>query len=92
MQIREFDAFIRSVLPFELVEKADPGLNGLQVGTMDKEVRKAAFAVDASLETFRRAAEAGADLLFVHHGLFFGGPKPLIGCLLYTSPSPTRPY
>lgn len=56
----------------------DPSLNGLQFEGAD-EVTKVAFAVDASLSTFEQAAEAGADLLVVHHGLFWGAPKALVG-------------
>ncbi|MBN2354181.1 MAG: Nif3-like dinuclear metal center hexameric protein [Spirochaetales bacterium] len=82
MLVKEFDALIRSWLPFDQAEKADSALNGLQVGRRDKDVRKAAFAVDASAETFRRAAGWGADLVFVHHGLFFGKTKPVTGALL----------
>lgn len=57
----------------------DPSNNGLQVeaGT---ECRKAAFAVDACRMVFERAAEAGADLLVVHHGLSWGGePRRWVG-------------
>jgi dinuclear metal center YbgI/SA1388 family protein len=82
MLVKEFDALIRSLLPFDQAEKADTALNGLQVGRRDKEVKAAAFAVDASAETFRRAAALGADLVFVHHGLFFGRTKPVTGALL----------
>ena len=40
-------------------------------------VRRVATGVSASLELFQRAAQEGADLLIVHHGLFFGsGPRP----------------
>jgi len=53
-------------------------INGLQVGGK-KTVAKVAFAVDGVLETFRAAAEADADLLIVHHGLFWGHQFPLRG-------------
>ena len=49
----------------------DPSLNGLQVEGQP-EVNKVAVAVDSSLTTFEQAAEVGADLLIVHHGLFWG--------------------
>ena len=58
----------------------DPSLNGLQVeGT--GEVHKVAFAVDASLSTFEQAADVGADLLVVHHGLFWGPAEPIRGMM-----------
>nr|MDQ2659011.1 Nif3-like dinuclear metal center hexameric protein [Verrucomicrobiota bacterium] len=47
-------------------------LNGLQVENSGR-VRKLGAAVDASSRTFRLAAEAGIDLLLVHHGLFWPG-------------------
>jgi dinuclear metal center YbgI/SA1388 family protein len=58
----------------------DPSLNGLQVEGAD-EVRKVAFAVDASLSTFEQAADVGADLLVVHHGLFWGPAEPIRGMM-----------
>jgi dinuclear metal center YbgI/SA1388 family protein len=54
--------------------------NGLQVaGTRD--VARVAAAVDASEASIRRAVEVGADILIVHHGLFWGGSAPLAGRL-----------
>ena len=60
-------------------ERVDPALNGLQVGRVGTEVTRIAFAVDACLETFQRAVDWGAELLFVHHGLFWGRPLALTG-------------
>jgi dinuclear metal center YbgI/SA1388 family protein len=53
-------------------------LNGLQVQGPD-EVGVVAVAVDASEAVIRAAGEVGADLLVVHHGLFWGGLRPLTG-------------
>jgi dinuclear metal center YbgI/SA1388 family protein len=52
--------------------------NGLQVENNGRVTRLAA-AVDASLATVRMAAESGADLLLVHHGLFWGATHPWTG-------------
>ena len=52
----------------------DISLNGFQIQGPDRELRKAAFAVDASFATIDAAAEASADILVVHHGLFWGSP------------------
>ncbi len=57
-------------------------LNGLQVDA-DCDVTRVAVAVDAREMTLRRAAESGASLLIVHHGLFWGGLQPLIGTHLH---------
>lgn len=54
-----------------------PGaLNGLQVANSG-EVNRIAAAVDASLETIEAAVAADADMLLVHHGLFWGGVGPI---------------
>lgn len=53
-------------------------MNGLQVeGVPD--IRRVAVAVDACLATIAGAALWNADLLLVHHGLFWGGKTPLTG-------------
>jgi dinuclear metal center YbgI/SA1388 family protein len=58
-----------------------PALNGLQVDN-DAPVQRIAAAVDCSQRTIRGAVEAGANLLVVHHGLFWGGLQPLTGAHL----------
>lgn len=52
----------------------DRSLNGLVVGGRDRAIGRVAFAVDACLSTFQKALEWEADLLVVHHGLFWGSP------------------
>jgi dinuclear metal center YbgI/SA1388 family protein len=56
----------------------DGAVNGLQVENSGK-VTKIAAAVDGSLATVKLAIEAEADLLIVHHGLFWGPSHPWIG-------------
>jgi dinuclear metal center YbgI/SA1388 family protein len=56
-----------------------PGaLNGIQVEHTGP-VHRCAVAVDASLRTIQGAIDAGANLLIVHHGLFWSGAQPLRG-------------
>lgn len=56
-----------------------PGaMNGVQVEHRGP-VTRCAVAVDASLRTIEGAAAAGANLLLVHHGLFWSGVQPLRG-------------
>ncbi len=52
--------------------------NSLQVANRGT-VRRVATAVDASRDTIADAAAMGADLLIVHHGLFWGGVQPVRG-------------
>jgi dinuclear metal center YbgI/SA1388 family protein len=73
------DIFFRSLLNIENFISIDSSLNGLQVDNDGTEFEKIAFAVDANLETFKRAADAGAGLLFVHHGLFWDSPVAVVG-------------
>jgi dinuclear metal center YbgI/SA1388 family protein len=53
-------------------------VNGLQVEN-DGTVTRIAAAVDASLATIKLAAAARADLLIVHHGLFWAPTVPWTG-------------
>jgi dinuclear metal center YbgI/SA1388 family protein len=77
MTTQELDAFFKSFLDISGFVGIDDSLNGLQVDNDGSPVKKIAFAVDANLETFERAA--GAGMLFVHHGLFWGKPVRLAG-------------
>jgi dinuclear metal center YbgI/SA1388 family protein len=56
----------------------DRAANGLQVENRGT-VSHIAAAVDASLATVKLAARANADLLIVHHGLFWGPSHPWTG-------------
>ena len=56
----------------------DGAVNGLQVENSGKVTRIAA-TVDASLATVKLAMEANADLLIVHHGLFWSPSHPWTG-------------
>lgn len=56
-----------------------PGaMNGVQI-EHDGPVTRCAVAVDASLQTIDAAIASNANLLVVHHGLFWGGAQPLRG-------------
>ena len=56
-----------------------PAQNGLQLGNRSGEVSRIAVAVDACLPVVKAAAEQGADLLIVHHGMFWSGVQPIVG-------------
>jgi dinuclear metal center YbgI/SA1388 family protein len=53
-------------------------MNGLQVSNAG-DVTRVAAAVDVCEATIRMAVEQRADCLLVHHGLFWGGLRPLVG-------------
>ena len=81
MLLKELDVYFRSLMRISELERVDASLNGIQVGRAGRQINKVAFAVDASLETFRRAVREEADMLFVHHGLFWGTPERVEGVL-----------
>jgi dinuclear metal center YbgI/SA1388 family protein len=64
----EIVAFLDELL--EIGSYVDYGPNGLQVPGAE-EVSKVVTGVSAQLELFERAAEAGAELVLCHHGLFW---------------------
>lgn len=72
MLLKELDTYFREIMDIDDLVRVDNSLNGIQVGRLDAEITKVAFAVDACMETFERVAASGANLLFVHHGLFWG--------------------
>ena len=79
MLLAEIDRYYRELLLIDDFARNDSAMNGLQFGDFNSEISRIAFAVDACAETFRRAAESGAQMLFVHHGLFWGRVFPLTG-------------
>lgn len=61
--------FLDEVLEHRVTK--DSALNGIQVDA-STDIKKVGFAVDAALETFEKAKQAGCDLLIVHHGIIWG--------------------
>jgi len=61
------------------IQDYDGALNGLQVENNGTVTRLAA-AVDASVATVKLAIREQADLLLVHHGLFWSARQPWTGC------------
>jgi dinuclear metal center YbgI/SA1388 family protein len=79
VRLDDFDGRVRDLLSLADYATTDRSMNGLQVGRLGTELHRVAFAVDACLETIQRAADWKAELLFVHHGLFWGAPLPVTG-------------
>ncbi|HKL58163.1 MAG TPA: Nif3-like dinuclear metal center hexameric protein [Sphaerochaeta sp.] len=79
MKRNELVRYLDEYLSIGLFSSIDPSLNSLVVGGPDKEVSKIAFAVDACQRTFDLALEWGADMLIVHHGLYWGRPMAITG-------------
>jgi dinuclear metal center YbgI/SA1388 family protein len=76
MKRDELIAYLDDYLRVKEIE--DSSQNGLQVEGPE-EVTKVAFAVDSCQVAFGQAVANGAQLLVVHHGLFWDKPLRLIG-------------
>ncbi|MGH7457787.1 MAG: Nif3-like dinuclear metal center hexameric protein [Longimicrobiaceae bacterium] len=78
MKLSELSEYLDGYLRVAEVPDYPPALNGLQVENSGR-VSRIAAAVDATRRTIDAAAERGADLLLVHHGLFWDGNRPVTG-------------
>lgn len=78
LSVHDVVGYLDDYLRVREVEDSRNALNGLQVEN-DGALARLAVAVDACQVTIDRAVELGADLLLVHHGLFWGGLEPLVG-------------
>ena len=78
MELTALAAYLDGYLRVSDIPDAPHAVNGLQVANAGT-VSRVAAAVDLCEATVRMAAEQGADLLLVHHGLFWGGLQPLTG-------------
>ncbi len=72
--------WLDDLLQTDVTPDFDGARNGLQVEHAGP-VRRIAAAVDASLRTVEAAVADGANLLLVHHGLFWSGAQPIRGAL-----------
>ncbi len=64
-----------------IAEIKDYGPQGLQVESGNDEILKIGLAVDAAPPVIRAAAEWGADMLLVHHGVLWRGVERIAGPL-----------
>lgn len=79
MNTKDLDIYFRQLLKIEEFSNIDVSRNGLQVDNNGQNITKIAFAVDASLETIKRAISLNSSCLVVHHGLFWKTPEMITG-------------
>ena len=77
MLINEYTKLLSDRLDMDSFD--DISLNGVQIESENRDVKKVAFAVDACLATIEVAVKEKADVLVVHHGLFWGKPLATAG-------------
>ena len=78
MRLAELVAYLDTYLRVADTPDDRAAFNGLQVDG-PAEISRIAVAVDACQATIDAAAAAGAQLLLVHHGLFWDGLGPITG-------------
>lgn len=76
--LRELVRYLDTELRSADVPDYDGALNGLQLANSGKVTRVAA-SVDYSADTIAAAIRERADLLIVHHGMFWRGAERLVG-------------
>jgi len=69
MKIREFTALYEAYCPKDLAMEGDPV--GLQVGSLDKEVKKVLVTLDIREQTVSEAIEQGVDMIVAKHPIIF---------------------
>jgi len=74
----EIVSYLDAILETTSTPDFPNALNGLQVANSGT-VRKVAASVDFSLRSVKAAITADADLLLVHHGMFWGGLRRIAG-------------
>jgi len=74
-ELKEVVKFLNKYLAIDDIN--DDSWNGLQVEGKS-EVKKVLFAVDAGMDTFKKAVEEKVDLIVVHHGHFWKSMDPSI--------------
>ena len=74
--LAEVAEFLDSTLRIAGIPDYPNAVNGVQLANL-AEIRHVATAVDFSSETVNGALDAGAQMLLVHHGMFWGGVQPL---------------
>lgn len=78
MRLSDLREYLDGYLRVAQVPDWGGALNGLQVDS-PREIGRVAVAVDAARATVEAAVAWGADLLLVHHGLFWDGNQPVTG-------------
>ena len=76
--LAEITGYLDKILRNSEIPDYDDALNGLQLAHVGP-VRRVAAAVDFSLPSIREAVKGDANLLLLHHGMFWSGARPLVG-------------
>ncbi len=78
MNIIQLSQYLDQILDIHNIRDSSRALNGLQVENTG-EIKKVGLAVDTCLATIEMAIEKKCQMMFVHHGLFWGGLQSVRG-------------
>lgn len=78
ISLPDITAFLDEELRISAFSDSPRAQNGLQLEN-DGRVSRVAVAVDGTQRTIEAAIEAGADLLLLHHGIFWSGQQAVTG-------------
>jgi dinuclear metal center YbgI/SA1388 family protein len=76
IKLKELITYLNEYL--EVAKTRDVAINGLQVEGKDT-IERIVVGVSATVDLFKKALDKKADLILVHHGLFWGSPIPIKG-------------
>lgn len=79
MNLNELTDHLDTLLRIRELPDYSNAVNGLQLANRKGEVTQVVAAVDATLPVVRKAIAERADLLIVHHGMFWSGLQPWTG-------------
>ncbi|MCW0217997.1 MAG: Nif3-like dinuclear metal center hexameric protein [Prosthecobacter sp.] len=79
MNLKDLTQHLNTTLRVGELPDYSNAVNGLQLTNRTGEVSKIVAAVDATLPVVQKAIAVGADLLIVHHGMFWSGLQPWTG-------------
>ncbi|TDU81703.1 dinuclear metal center YbgI/SA1388 family protein [Prosthecobacter fusiformis] len=79
MNLTDLSHYLDTTLRIRELPDYSNAVNGLQLANRKGEITRIAAAVDATLPVVKKAIATGADMLIVHHGMFWSGLQPWTG-------------
>jgi len=78
MDILQFSHQLDNLLDIKSIKDSPNAVNGLQVQNVGA-IKKVGLAVDLCMATIEMAIAAKCNMMFVHHGMLWGGVQPVRG-------------
>ena len=78
MDILQLGHYLDNLLNIKDVKDSPNAMNGLQVQNTG-EIKKVGLAVDLCMATIKQAIAVECNMMFVHHGMLWGGVQPIRG-------------